>query len=73
MDITDKAYTEILRGIAYMFKDYSKTYNATAQLKYYHKKREAILAKMKLKYETDEAYRLKMIDTAKAWNKIYKD
>lgn len=71
--MSDKIYNEILRGIASMFKEYSKTYNATAQKKYNEKRREAVLVQMRERYKTDPVFRQTQIERAKKWNKVFKE
>jgi len=70
--MTEKEYTEVLRGVGQLFRQYSKNYYAESQKKYYQKVREARLEKMKERYATDEAYREKMKGAVKEWTWLYK-
>jgi len=70
--MSEKEYSEVLRGVSQLFRQYAKNYYPEAQKKYYQKTREARLAKMKERYESDEAYREKMKKTTKEWCKIFK-
>lgn len=70
--MTEKEYTATLRGIFYLFKEYSPTYSAQAQKSYYQRNKERVLERMKNKYKTDETFRQKVKTTATKWNKIYK-
>lgn len=70
--MSEKEYTAVLRGVFYLFKEYSPTYDAKSQKSYYERNREKVLARIKTKYQEDEAFRQKVKTTATKWNKIYK-
>jgi hypothetical protein len=69
--MSEKAYMETLRGVAYLFKEYNPTYHKEAQRKYYLKRREKVLTEAKERYEKDESFRVKMIERASTWNKTF--
>lgn len=70
--MTDKQYWDVIRSVHYLFSksavNYARGYLKKAQKRYYEKKKEGILAKMKERYENDEEFRLKQIARAKEWN-----
>ena len=69
--MTDEKYWEVIRSVHYLFSkaavNYARGYLKAAQKRYYEKKKEAILAKMKERYETEEEFREKQKARTKEW------
>ena len=59
--MSDAQYWDVIRSIHYLFSksavNYARGYLKAAQKRYYEKKKEAICARMKERYENDEEYR----------------
>lgn len=67
--MNEQQYWDILRSVRYLFST-SRVYEAggslaQAQQRYYQRKKEAILSRLKERYETDEEFRQKRIARVK--------
>lgn len=69
--MTDKQYWDVIRSVHYLFSksavNYARGYLKKAQKRYYEKKKEAILAKLKERYENDEEFRERQKVRTKEW------
>jgi hypothetical protein len=65
-------YSNILRAIAHMFKEYSDQYVKAKlrQAAYYQRNKDKINKKSKEKYESDPEYKAKKITQSVKWNKV---
>ena len=72
LELTNEAlYWDTVRSIRCLFSEnpvyYAGGSMAKAQKRYYEKKKEAILARMKKRYDNDEDFRQKQIARTKDW------
>ena len=73
MEVTEKMYNEILRGVCYLFKEYSKKYleNKACAQRYYQKNKEVYIQRQQKRYEDpEEKEKIKL--RATKWNKLIK-
>lgn len=73
MEVSEKMYNEILRGVCYLFKEYSKKYleNKACAARYYQKNKEVYIQRQKKRYEDpEEKEKIKL--RASKWNKLIK-
>ena len=71
--MSDKAYNEILRGVCYLFKEYSKNYASSkkSQAEYYQRNKEKYIQRQMERY-ADPEEKKKIIKRATEWNRLHK-
>ena len=71
--MSEKMYTEILRGVYYLFKEYSKNYLRVkeSQAKYYTNNKDKYIQRQMKRY-ADPDEKQKIIKRATEWNRLHK-
>lgn len=71
--MSEKMYTEILRGVCYLFKEYSKKYleNKACAKRYYEQNKDKYIQRQKERY-ADPEEKKKIIKRATEWNRLHK-
>jgi hypothetical protein len=72
--MNDKQYTEILRGVCYLFKEYSPAYALAkkSQAEYYLRNKEKYIKRQKERYHENPDEKEKIKARASKWNKLIK-
>lgn len=71
--MTEKMYNDILRGVHYLFKEYSPAYLKVkkSQAEYYTRNKERYIQRQSERY-ADPEEKQKIIKRATEWNRLHK-
>lgn len=72
--MNEKQYTEILRGVCYLFKEYSPAYASVkkSQAEYYLRNKEKYIKRQKERYHENLEEKERIKARASKWNKLIK-
>lgn len=72
--MNEKQYTEILRGICYLFKEYSPAYLASkkSQAEYYQRNKDKYIKRQLERYHGNPEEKEKIKARASKWNQLIK-